>query len=206
MSLLPESQRHNYIVSIFGMKGSGKSYLAKEIAAQEPRVIAIDNLGEYNSLSIVYGFRECVSALVAVENRANFRLALRTTSIEEDLALIDLVYNMKHVTLIAEETSRYVSPTYLPREFEQLVRYGRHRAINQIYLARRPSEIHRDLTAQSDVIVSFLQHEERDLKYLRSFMGDEAYRAANLPKYKFIIYGPDEKMPWPLVSRKYETP
>lgn len=204
MSLLPESERDNWIASIFGQKGSGKSFLAKEIAAMERRVIVIDNLGEYDSLRVITGYEESIKALIEVEKMPEFKLALRTPSTELDLELIDLVFRMSHLTLIVEETSRYVSPASLALPMEQLVRFGRHRAINQVYLARRPSEIHRDLTAQSDTITTFVQHELRDLAYLRSFMGEMAYGVESLPQYQCITYGPDNKMPWPVFRRKYQ--
>jgi len=201
--MLPEALRSNYILSIFGRKGSGKSFLAKEIAREELRIIAIDSLGEYDDLEVITGFKESVNAMVAVEKRPNFALALRTYSLDEDLELINLAFHMQHFTLLVEETSRYVSPASLPQPLEQLVRYGRHSAINQIYLARRPSEIHRDLTAQSDVIVSFVQHERRDVEYLRSFMGSAANGVMNLGQYQALVYGEDIKMPWPVIRRKY---
>ena len=201
--MLPESQRNNWIASFFGRKGSGKSFLAKEIAGDEPRVIAIDSLGEYNEMQVITGYKECIKAMIAVENLSQFKLALRTYSLEEDLELIDLVFKMNHLTLMVEETSRYVSTASLPTPFEQLVRYGRHSAINQLYIARRPSEIHRDLTAQSDVIVSFVQHERRDVEYLRSFMGEAANGVSSLRQYESLVYGDDIKMPWPVLRRKY---
>jgi hypothetical protein len=204
--MLPEPQRVNWIASIFGRKGSGKSFLAKEIAKEERRVIAIDSLGEYDEMQVFTGYEECIKAMVAAEHLTDFKLALRTYSLEEDLELMDLVFKMTHLTLIVEETSRYVSPASLPQSLEQLVRYGRHSAINQVYLARRPSEIHRDLTAQSDVIVSFVQHERRDVEYLRSFMGDAANGVSGLKTYAGLVYGEDIKMPWPIVSLKYLGP
>lgn len=204
---LPEHERVNWIASIFGQKGSGKSWLAKEIADMEERVIVIDNLGEYKRLQVVWGYEECIKALVSVEKLPKFKLALRTPSVAFDLELIDLVFKMTNVTLIVEETSRYVSPSSLPEPMEQLVRFGRHQAINMVWLARRPSEIHRDLTAQSDTITTFVQHELRDLQYLRSFMGRASDGIESLrgePYYDCLTYGPDSKMPWPIFRRKYQ--
>ena len=203
--LLPESERDNYINSIFGRKGSGKTFLAREIADSEPRVIAIDNMGQFSNLQVVSGFDESIKAIQACQNQATFKLALQTTSEAEDLALLDLAYYLDRFTLIVDETSKYVSSSYLPNEFEQLIRYGRHGAINQVYMSRRPAEIHRELSSQSDVIVSFHQHEERDVQYLRNFMGDDADKTRTLGQYQILTYGPEDKMPLPILNRKYNV-
>ncbi len=203
MRLLPENERHNWVATIVGIRGRGKSYLTKEIVDQEDRVIVIDNLGEYDHLKVIDGYEESIKAIVEANKQKRFGLALRTFSLEHDLELMDLIFNMEHLTLAVEETSRYVSSAFLPPALEQLVRFGRHRAINLIWLARRAAELHRDLTANSDIIVSFTQHEKRDVEYLRSFMGDIAFRAKDLPPYKCLVYGPDEKMPLPILNRKY---
>lgn len=202
---LPESQKVNWVGSIFGQKGSGKSFLARQIAADEQRVLIIDNMGEYLEADVIEGFQNCVKAMVQAEGRASFRLALRARSVEEDLKLLYLAEKMTHITIIVDETSKYVSASYLPPEFEQLIRYGRHKAINQLYMSRRPSEIHRELTAQSDFVVTFRQHENRDIQYLRGRFGDSAFKAANLGQYQVMVYGSDAKLPWPVLSRKYEN-
>jgi hypothetical protein len=203
--LLPDNERDNYINSIFGRKGGGKTFLAKEIAETEPRVIAIDNMGQFSNIQVVSGFDSCIKAIQSCQNLETFRFALQTTSEQEDLALIDLAYYLDKFTIIIDETSKYVSSSYLPREFEQLIRYGRHGAINQVYMSRRPAEIHRELSSQSDVIVSFHQFEERDVQYLRNFMGDDADMTRHLGQYEILTYGPESKMPIPILNRKYNA-
>src|SRR5689334_11895726 len=98
--MLPESQRNNWIASFFGRKGSGKSFLAKEVARGEPRVIAIDSLGEYDEMQVITGYRECINAMVQAEPLPRYQLALRTYSLEEDIELIDLAFKMHHFTLL----------------------------------------------------------------------------------------------------------
>jgi len=170
-----------------------------------PRVIAIDNLGEYNDLHVITGYRESIDAVAKCESLGKFQLALRTSSVEEDLELMELVRHLSHFLLIVEEASRYVSTAYLPEPLEYLIRFGRHRAIDQIYLARRATELHRDITAQSDYIVSFRQHEFADVKRLEHDMGEIALSAKDLPKFECIVYGEDTALPWPVLERKYQV-
>ena len=197
----------NSIISVLGMRGEGKSFLVKQIIQEYPRVIVIDNMGEYGNCQVVEGFKNSVDAMVAASKTNQFRLSLRTFSLNEDLALLDLCFDLTHGTaapdalIVIEEASRYVSTSMLPEPIEKLVRYGRHRRLSQIYIARRPTELHRDITAQSDIIVTFRQHEPRDMKYLSQFMGDRAYQANRLPKYHCMAYGMKAKAPFAILAR-----
>lgn len=196
--------KDNTIISIMGKKGSGKSYLTKEIMYEWPRVIIVDNTGEYETEEIYNGYDECVSALVNASKRNQFRISLRTRSVEDDLRLLEIVETIPSILLVVEEASRYVSSAFLPPEIEALIRYGRHKDISQIYLARRPTELHRDLTANSDVIVVFNTQEPRDINYLRSFIGEQAQEAIRLDaeKYELIYWTSNpKKVPLAVLSR-----
>lgn len=203
---LPDDERENWVLSIFGQKGSGKTFLAKEIAEQEDRVIVIDALGQFDNMDPIMGRENCIRALQKAEKQKRFSLSFWNSETEVTLELLELIFLMQKITLIVDETSLWVSSSFLPTEFNDLIMYGRHQAINQVYMSRRPAEINRALTSQSDVIVAFKQHEKRDIDYLKSFMGDMADSARVLPKYKIVAYGPDEKMPIPVLERKYSSP
>jgi hypothetical protein len=64
-----------------------------------------------------------------------------------------------------------------------------------IFIARRPSELHRDITANSDVVVTFQQHEPRDVLYLRSIFGPGAVAVRRLPRFRIMYFGEIEKVP-----------
>lgn len=191
----------NTILVIFGRKGSGKTELTRKIIKEHPRVFAIDTLAEYGHKGSERGFRvcegkqACMDAMLSVKDHRAYKLALRCIPLEDNLALLDLCYEFPRSLVVVEETSLYARPTYLPDEIAKLVRYGRHRQIDQIYIARRPSEVHRDLTAQADLVISFEQREPRDVKYLRDVAGEEAEQVQNLPRYKVLAFGDYEKMP-----------
>lgn len=183
----------NLIVSIFGRKGSGKTELTKKIVRDFPRVIAFDTVAQYgedNGFTVYYGREACARALAQHEKAAEFRISLRSDDTADLLALMGVAYEYTDVMVVVDETPFYCSPSQLPIEMSKLVRYGRHRRISQLYVAQRPSEIHRSITAQSDIIVSFTQREQRDVKWLvDGGGGTDAEHVGELPKYKLIAFG-----------------
>jgi len=195
---------HNLVASFFGQKGSGKSTLVREIMLDRERVFFVDTVGEARAadgFEIVFGFEPCVNAMLAAAKRERFRLALRCQHTDDMLKLCTMAYEVPRQLTVVEETSFYCSPSYLPPELSTLIRYGRHREIDQFYVARRPSEIHRDLTANSDLVVSFHQHEPRDVAYLRAIGGPQAEAVRALPKYRVLAWGDLERAPLAVISR-----
>lgn len=175
---------HNTVTVVLGKKGSGKSTLVGEIIQDEERVWVIDSLAEYGKdrgLEVYTDFESCVEAIQESAGRDRFRLSLRVLSEEENLDLIGLCYEAagdinergKTSMIVVEETSLYVKPNMMPDEIAKIVRYGRHRELDQVYVSRRPAELSRDLTANADVIVTFRTTEPRDLQYLSSYFSPE---------------------------------
>ncbi len=193
--------KENTIICIFGMKGGGKSYLTGQIIEEQKRVIVIDNQQEYDLKEIGIGYRDCVQKIVDASKLKRYKVSLRAENIEEDLDLLRLASTIQNQWIVIEEASKYVSHAKLSDEIAHLIRFGRHDAISQIYLARRASELHRDITANADVIISFHQHEPRDVMYLRDFMGDRANKVRRLKKYHFIAYGKRSKAPKIVLER-----
>lgn len=189
----------NLIVSIFGRKGSGKTELSKKILRDFPRVIAFDTVAQYGEeegFTVCFGKEACARAMERHARAQSFRLSLRSDDTEELLALMEVAYELTDTLVIVDETPFYCSPSNLPRELSLLVRYGRHRRISQVYIAQRPSEVHRSITAQSDIIVSFVQREPRDVKYLVDAGGGlDAEHVDRLPQYRLIAFGDGMERP-----------
>jgi Helicase HerA, central domain len=200
------SERENTVCSIFGRKGSGKTFLARRIMRAYPRVIILDTLGEYGErATIVEGRDDSIRAIRDACERKRFRLALRVLEPDDLLDVLTMAWECSDSLLVLEETSMVCSPVWLPPELARLVRYGRHRSISQLYIARRPAEIPRDLTAQSDVIISFQQTEPRDLAYLQA-VGFDASHVANLPRYRLAMIGEKAKFPLPALLQLTRQP
>lgn len=89
-------------------------------------------------------------------------------------------------TFLIDEIDMVSSPTTIPKELDYLLRYGRHHEIDIIGTARRPAEVHRNLTANSDDIYVYQTHEPRDLTYLQKFIDVE--KVSGLPQYECLHY------------------
>lgn len=180
----------NTIVSIFGRKGSGKSRLALEVMREHRRVVVLDYLGEYGTaqgFTVHEGLAASVKALARWAGKSRFALSLRVDEVFEARALLEVCWEMRGYLLVLEEASWLCSPSQLPRELSKFVRMGRHREISQLYVAQRPAMVHRDVTSQSDVIVSFQQHEARDIKFLEaSTLGAQAEHVRTLPRFAIV--------------------
>lgn len=99
-----------------------------------------------------------------------------------------LVFYLKNCSVIVEEASIYCSPSWIDPNFKKILNYGRHRNVNLIAVARRSSQLHRDLTSQSDFIVSFKQSEHLDLKLLAT-VDERANQLNDLKEYKYLVLG-----------------
>lgn len=198
MGCIRAAHVQNLILFVAGRKGSGKTTLALQVAHDAPRVFVLDTIGQYgpeHGYVVAFGLDECVRAMLDARERERFKVSLRSGSVDDMLDLMRLAYEIPHHLLVVEEVSFYCSPNRLPDELSTLIRYGRHRAIDQLYIARRPFEVHRDVTAQADVGVSFVQHEPNDVAYLRAVAGPGAVAVMRLPQYRAMLWGEVERAP-----------
>lgn len=199
----------NLIVTVLGRKGCGKSTLVREITREHRRVVILDYLGEYGSnvgARVHEGLRASVAALVRWHRAPRFCLSLRIEDYDDALDLLEVAYESRDYLLVIEEASWLCTASHMPRELARFVRFGRHRGISQLYVAQRPSMVHRDVTSQSDVIVSFNQHEERDIAYLAGILGRDADRLRELPPYHIVAGPTPDRFPAAVRARLKAAP
>lgn len=196
-------RKDNTIISFFGKKGSGKSFLVKECLEESFRHIIVDNLGEYSAREVYTDLPNAVNRMIQISktNPKRYSIAFRFQTVEEDLKAIEIASTLSNFLIVIEETSKYVNSHSMPPAIESLIRYGRHSCISQFYLARRPSEINRELTANSDAIITFKQQEPRDVAYLKTFMGEKAFNVPHLGLYEIEVYGDLHKVPLAVLNR-----
>ena len=203
----------NLIVALFGGKGKGKSTLAREVIRLHPRVTILDAHGEYGEdheadpllgCKHAWELDECMSLMLAVKDEKRFCISLREPDDGAALQLWPVLWEIPDQLIVIEEASRFCDPTRLPREVARVLRLGRHRSLSQLYIAQRPSAVHRDVTANADVIVAFRQQEPRDILYLRAVAGQEVERLRALPDYKVMAFGDLSKVPVPVLERIHQ--
>jgi len=168
------------ITLIFGKTGTGKTTLAKKLIKNESRLIAIDPLAEFNKFHVSKNFND---AFFYLKNHKKFKVSIRFDNDKDFDYLFKLVFLLENITILLEEAEIYISPSVKSSSFLRLVRYGRHKNISIIGVARRTAELSRDFRSQTNKIISFKQTEDIDIKNLENF----GFKNLNkLNKHKFV--------------------
>jgi DNA helicase HerA-like ATPase len=196
-------------LTILGMTGSGKSTLTREIIREYDRVLILDSMGEYDDIPnaiVREGANDCVNALLSLKDKPRWILDCLTLHDQEAFDILAVAFEIPNILIVIEEASLYCDPHTLPDEIARLIRYGRKRGIHIIFIARRPSEINRELTAQSKLIVTFRQTEPIDIQYLKARMGAEAESVPHLKDWKVAVAGDRSLAPLAVLARIERKP
>lgn len=194
----------NLVITLLGMKGSGKSTLLRELVREWKRVVIIDSMAEHDDLPgaiVREGPEACTTAIIAYKKVPKFLIDCILDDPEDVNTVLAVAFEIPGLLICIDEASYWCNPYFIPPEISKLIRYGRKREIDLIFVARRPSEIHRDLTAQSDLLVTFKQTEPTDLAYLRARMGPDGDKAAHLAEFHVLVAGDVERIPLPVLQR-----
>lgn len=208
MSDIKLADRRNAIVVVTGRKGSGKStLLAKHVAPQFPRVVMVDWTGEgrelYPEAREAYGLRGVLDAMQGfhegeVED-------WRITAILDPSQVADLCnllvprYDGRTVPLSAAvggvaiechemQLITPVSGAGRTAEIVDVMARSRHARLSWLCAARRPAELSKFLTSQSDAFYAFRTHEPRDVRWLSEVSDDFARTVRELPEYHSAHY------------------
>jgi len=174
------------VVLVFGQRGSGKSYLAKNLVAKETRLIIYDTLGEYDS-GVYFDSLDNFRAFFLEHYRGDFRCLYNPLQPENEFdAICEYAYHAGDLTFLVEELDVFCSSNSVSPAFANIIQRGRHSNVSFVGVSQRPFGINRIITAQAKIIYSFRQREPRDIDYLCSFMGDEAAIITELGQYEFM--------------------
>ena len=167
-------------VSIFGLKGSGKSSLLKAIVVEEPQHFIWDPL------------RELPDSLGGVEMR---RYYPREKDSEEEAALFvrRVASELPNNKLLAfDEANQIARPrARLPKALRDLADFSRHLGTGLVWIARRPVTLHTDLVELSDYICCYTLAGKNDQQYLNSLSRGLGDLVPKLPRYHFALVRPD---------------
>jgi hypothetical protein len=182
----------NRILCIFGHKGYGKSYLTKNrLLGHWSRLLVFDTQREYSDGLIVRDPVACLDWLLKKDPK-RFRIIARPQTDWAVSVFLKLAWILEDLLVVCEEVDLFTSAQRIHPDLSRLVKYGRHRGIDLIAIARRPAEISRHLTAQADLVLSFRQEEPRDLEYFAKISKEnsEALQTLKVGEYKILRKAP----------------
>lgn len=154
--------------TLFGPRGSGKSWLVDHILDSTPDHLIYDPLGEHK------GYRRYVP-----DDRE---------SIEE---LSDLVKSVVIPTtpalFVVDEANKYIRPRVnLPEGINDLMDFGRHWGMSVGFVARRPVQFNTDIVELSDVIFFYSLTGKNDYQYMESLHVGLGDAVRNLGEFQFM--------------------
>ncbi len=163
------------IHAVLGLRGYGKSRLARAIVADATQLIVIDTLWEHEGLGEAVDCEGLQSVLS--RNPESYRLRVHTsTEPEQGRAECEWLERVAAArpgsTLFIDEIDYwYTGAQERPGEgILSVVRYGRHFDQTLVAVARRPQAMSKEITSQATLWVYPMQ-EVRDRDYVRRLSG-----------------------------------
>ncbi len=188
----------NKIFTIIGHKGYGKTKLTELLIAlnAKPTIIA-DPRYQYEPKEYRRHFKNVGHFRKYILNNHNRRefyrckLELIVNGLDEDSfeELAAIVYKMQNISFLIDEVDMFAPPTMNNKKtLYKLVHYGRHLQIDIFTTSRRPANISRNLTSQTDVTIFSRVREPNDKKYLKAYLGEQYVKIAeSLEKFSFLV-------------------
>lgn len=180
---------------VMGRRGCGKSYLAKNLQSLWPRRIILDTLNEYNEGEIVYSFDEFCNALARLKSvsQDQFTLTyhfdpenhLNETEFDQ---IMRLCYYFGNIQVVIEEIQIFSSAHVLPHWLKQCLLTGRHQNLSLLFTTQRPGELNKTILSQCSHIFCGQIIEGNDLRYISSFLRQNAEKLIQIPERHFIYF------------------
>jgi hypothetical protein len=190
--------RSNSITTIIGHKGDGKTVLSEMLTLinNKPTIIA-DPRGQYPTnlkrRLLFTNPSKLLLWLAKIDNFKNFynyKLELVCKVDDENIQeLINGAIKMFKITLLIDEIDMFFPTTATNKNaIYKAVHYGRHNEIDIISTSRRPANISRNLTSQTDTFYFSKITEPKDLQYLKEISSNEDLikKVQSLEKYNFV--------------------
>jgi hypothetical protein len=163
----------NHITAVFGYRGSGKStWLAHNLESFRPFVL-IDPLfdSKFERFNL-YQISDLGEAMEFFKNGDPQRIYISPNLKAFDF-FCALALAKRNITLVIDEVDNYASSYYLSDNFRKVLKYGRHRQVNIVMVARRPKEMNPLLRSQITRFIIFPMGAE-DIQEFRLLIGDDA--------------------------------
>lgn len=187
-------ERNNIIISIFGKKGTGKSYLVKnKIIKRFKRIVIFDTQNEYDlaeseflgNNAICNNVNDFIFILKYLYDEEKFKIICKFQEIDEITIALNLIYELGKISVVIEEG--HLLENRKKDILYKIYTTGRHKNINLISTSQRFASVSRELTSQSDIIISFRQTEKIDLNVIKFYTDEwESIKELKNHRYKVI--------------------
>jgi len=184
---------HNFSkICIFGISGTGKSYLCRNLQNYFNNNFIFDTLNEYTAQDgmIFNDYLSFSNYVIQTQNqnglKAIFQFPLENSQKSELFdECIRLLYYRGKCNIVIEEVQNFASVHTIPPFLKQASLTGRHQEVSFITTTQRVAEIHKSLLSQAHHIYCGYTDSPTDLKTLREF-GFNDMTIANLNDREFI--------------------
>jgi len=175
------------VITVLGQRGSGKSSWVKAWIQDRARFVLWDSQGEYEGYTQVNNREELFEELQQ-HHKWIFRLVFNsdTNSIEDFEFACEAAAAAEDLLFVVEEVDEFATPQRIPEPLARLLKRGRHWTVDMVFVSRRPPEIHRLVTSQSQRFVCFRILEPGDIRYLKGIIGSVADQLPDLEPLHFI--------------------
>jgi energy-coupling factor transporter ATP-binding protein EcfA2 len=200
-------QSDSKIITVVGLRGSGKSTLTRILAEPYAKRVIFDITEEWNDSQFryVHNFKEFAAVYREIFTEETYTIIVRFEfGLSDDIIhqetdqIISLLYKAGKDTeleslIVFEEAHNYFPNHTLSPLMRSLLTQGRHAHINIIANTQRAASISKLLISQSAEVYMGQQFESNDINYLRETCGEIAEEASQLKKLEFIFFPVGDK-------------
>jgi hypothetical protein len=175
------------IMLIVGLQKQGKTYLTKAFCRSIPSFIFIDPHYQASEIGFCVHYPERIVPAFNKWKKVIYQPAKGQDTDEAYVKAFKEIIKLTNFTLILDEIDEFAnSYGYLSQDIREIIRRGRLQGIGIIGNTRRPSLIHKDIRANAIHVITFMMHEEDDLKYMANWFNIAQDRIRNLESHHSI--------------------
>lgn len=182
-------------VAVFGMKGMGKTTLARAVYKARIRAggsgVWVAGAGGNDDLGTVARSSGEAARIIhrALEADRPFSVVVQPGWEPELEELWRVVYETGNVLLALDDCQDFANASYIDRDLSKLVSWGRNAEVDLITTVRTPPELHKQIRGNLDVAITFRQRSRSYAEDLnREFfdLPDGPDRILSLPRFHYL--------------------
>jgi len=184
----------NEVILITGQRGQGKTTFIKDQIDLYDRVIIFDLLGEFTYFETANNLKEFFEIL-SKHRKENFFVFnyYNPKNSEEDFQIVcEAINRQQEIMFVVDEIDYFCSTHQIPKEFDEIVKRGRHQALNLLVATRRPHEIPPIIRSQVSTLITFRHIEPRDVQYLKEIIDLPEEEISHLEEFNYIRWDVNE--------------